>query len=551
MKNVTTAIAWDYLTNTTNLLSRLMMYFCGSIFLLQHIPSSPPTDKYSALGIDLGYKNLLFVAMWLVYYEWMGHSRITSLYRKPISTLSMVAHYYWGGMLLVACQLGILLGTWKLLFLPHMPIVWPFFYGIVFYSLFQPWLSGRSVKSLWIFLPVFMFVIYDRQLSRPINHWPNLSSMELVVGLIVIAMGFLLSLWRVSKDRSGRVNSLFANRSNKTWESLQELRMDSKHPIATPLQAYRSLDFRSRTIRLPIAVSTLLILGWIAAFVFAIANRSLESGLHIAFRVTAFAVSIQCVIAFIVGGLRPFCLPYIDPLKGWFTGTRLMNTLPISNQEIARGTLHSAGLAVTLSSTAIFLSYVLVGAFSGLTGSDQTANSYPPFQLAGFSVIEVFFTNSLSGEIIPSPDQGIAAYGSTLLTILVCMAISFIAIVSTFFLEPTFNTLKSFGVPVFLLFPISLIPPSRPAFKFLVAGMFIWLLAALLNFTSTRLRSGDLKPRSAITIWGTGVTVYLMATIAWTGTLGFERNLLLATLVVLTMLPFFAVPLAVRTYRAI
>ncbi|MFN9916542.1 MAG: hypothetical protein ACK53L_28385, partial [Pirellulaceae bacterium] len=61
----------------------------------------------------------------------LSQGSMSSLYLKPLSTTAIVNYFYWGGALLVVCQVVLMLWIWRIFFVSDLPIIGSVLFAVV------------------------------------------------------------------------------------------------------------------------------------------------------------------------------------------------------------------------------------------------------------------------------------------------------------------------------------------------------------------------------------------------------------------------------------
>jgi hypothetical protein len=353
-------------------------------------------------------------------------------------------------------------------------------------------------------------------------------AMDVVVGGVAIALGFVLSVWRVTRDRSGRHSMSLLSRLGDAWERWQTARWSiPSRPLASPADAYETFVFRSRAIAVPATIVTVLAMAWIAALFVGAISRNLGNLLEVALLGCWVAAFFQILTAAAVAILSQlYSSRWLTPPAHSVAtySTRFFETLPISNRDLAGAALRASITAMTLSMVLITGSLALVGFISRITDTKVNLLNSSGGEFAGGLLIMTFGSALISFVLVNIP-FAILAFAAK-------RAIVLAAIVA-------------FGISFLFRFPLSLS---------LGGLVLVWLLAEMVFFTVLSLRRGDVTPRSAVLIWGAGVTLAVVfLPFAWTGftkRLQAIDHLTFAFEAALLILPFLATSVAVRKFRA-
>jgi hypothetical protein len=569
MKNVTTAIAWDYLGSSLAFRTPLLFFSVLGSFLI--LIAAPSADSTPFAFIAPQCFTLLMMSL---VFELQSQIRLASFYSKPISTLSLVTHYYWGGALIIAAQATIFIGIFKLLVLPSLPIVWPVFCTVVLFGILQPWtfIGNQLALTFVVLLPVFW--------TGPMWMNANASSFRFtttgfLIGCAAFLVSYALSVWRATKNRSGRLKPNLVQRACAAWDSARGAYADTSRQYKSPTHAYCSLDSRSRTMFLPAAVAIGLISIFFAFVVSAMLNGSMNAGINFSVSGISGLIFASVWIAIFIGGIDPACLPLLPPFAKSPISTRFINTLSISNQDITRATLKSSIIAVALSSTLILLACILLFTIHQITDSDVRLPNFTLLEmLQELSTMKFLNSHELMLQVLDDDtaklplddylppvfekyamsflipdrrDRDVTFLGAQLMEILVAAALSFVLINGKLIFPSMKRWPFIWQAPIALLVLLLLTGVSAPTS--IPISLLALFTIAMVTFAVLNVRSGDFRPISAVLICVVSFTLSLIFFFVLKKSQGFDSYLLIAILTTLTTLPFVAIPLAVRNAR--
>jgi hypothetical protein len=542
MNSITAVLAWDYLRRNRRLLP-LFAFLANIPFILIVLPiHGINVSDYSYVATPIVAIVTWCTTLTVVYGVMITQRQLGGLYTRPISSLSVVAHFFSIGAIVVACLMAAVTGFWKWLVVPDFPIAWPLLFGLVSWGVSQPWfcIGVKSMRSIVIALVLIVVLClwYASRLGlvglfgegRRDVVWSESVplAMDVVVGAVAIALGFVLSVWRVTRDRSGRHSMSLLSRLGDAWERWQTARWSiPSRPLASPADAYEAFVFRSRAIAVPATIVTVLAMAWIAALFVGAISRNLGNLLEVALLGCWVAAFFQILTAAAVAILSQlYSSRWLTPPAHSVAtySTRFFETLPISNRDLAGAALRASITAMTLSMVLITGSLALVGFISRITDTKVNLLNSSGGEFAGGLLIMTFGSALISFVLVNIP-FAILAFAAK-------RAIVLAAIVA-------------FGISFLFRFPLSLS---------LGGLVLVWLLAEMVFFTVLSLRRGDVTPRSAVLIWGAGVTLAVVfLPFAWTGftkRLQAIDHLTFAFEAALLILPFLATSVAVRKFRA-
>jgi hypothetical protein len=549
MNSITAVLAWDYLRRNRRLL--LLFAFLANIpFILIVLPMQGINfSDYSYVATPIVTIVTWCITLTIVFGVMITQRQLGGLYFKPITSLAIAAHCFWFGAIAVTSLMAAVVGFWKWLVVPDFPVAWPLLFGLVSWGVSQPWfcVGVKSMRSIVIALVLIVvlcswyasrlgLVGYLGEGRRNVIWFEAVpSAMDVAVGAVAIALGFVLSVWRVTRDRSGRHSLSLLSRLGDAWERWQTARWSiPSRPLASPADAYETFVFRSRAIAVPATIVTVLAMAWIAALFVGAISRTVSNTLVIAMTGCWVAAQIQVLVAAAVAILTHlyFSKQARSPVFGSDRrssgslgpySTRFFETLPIATGDIAGATLRASLTAVSLSTVALTGSVALVGLLIRLTDTEVSLMNDSGVGLATMSLATTFGSAFVSYVLLNIP-----------------FAISALAATQTIWLAVT----SAFGISLFL-----------HSLFYLLTGVpfLIWLLAEMVFFTVLSLRRGDVTPRSAVLIWGAGaaltVVVSLLAATESPDNFGAEDVVKFSFAAALAILPFLSTPIAVRRFR--
>jgi hypothetical protein len=295
------------------------------------------------------------------------------LYRKPISSTAITNFYFWGGALLVAGQVGVLMALLRSMFMPEWPIASPVLFSVVLWAAFQPFVR-TSEQAIWwyalapgVVILMFLWLMRSHGISMEeggiygpkANYWSKITGIDLLIATGTVLTGYALTNYRIRNHRCGRpVPSLLS------WKEVQTFR--------SMVHAHQWFDFRSRTSLFAMLVLAQLAIFWVIALICALRNPKV--GWDIAFSGTILALIDQWlaqILIAVTSSLGHSAKPVHARDKDLGTSkprtdgiSSYLQTLPISPPEMARAMLRSSALSVAIATTAIALSLALLGGLS-------------------------------------------------------------------------------------------------------------------------------------------------------------------------------------------
>jgi hypothetical protein len=386
MNSLTAVLAWDYLRRNNRMLGFFFListFFVVGTQLLQR-SITPLPESLGSFKMMVYNTTVPYVVYFIMFGMMLTQQQITQLYLKPISSFAMVGFFYLWGALLLAGQVSVIVGLGNLFFSADWSIAQTVLFSMLFWGLTHPLgiINPKTgVDVVLYFLPqialTYWCVVWNGLAAFGIEiKGSNLrfaaipSAASLSVTAAAFALGFCLSVWRVSRDRSGQTwlaSRVRGNPSSKnkvmptsetkprSWAFLQE----SLRPLRSPLEAYQKFDFRYRTIAIPAYVAIVLVsLSLMIAF-FLIIKDDIGRWPKGAFYATCGAACAQpiaawFILAFKLANRSPMiashsALTRSSLVKLQDSQERFFFNLPISDREIAAATLRSSLIAVGIS----------------------------------------------------------------------------------------------------------------------------------------------------------------------------------------------------------
>jgi hypothetical protein len=388
MNSLTAVLAWDYLRRHYRVLGyyfAISTFFVVALHLTQGFFGIEQSTEYLGFRKSLQYNMSVPVLAWLIMIGMMvTQQQITQLYLKPISSFAMVSFFYWWGALLVAGQVAVIVCLVNLLFSADWPIAQSVLFSMLYWGLTHSW--GVANPNTIAYLVVFFISLiasfyWYMALHGVVTFGHNIvgtyfrlaalpSAANVSVTAAAIALGFCLSVWRVSRDRSGQT-SLFTgvrrdsstdNKVNpvsetkpRSWAFLQE----PLRRILSPREAYQRFDFRYRTRTIPAYVAFVFVSLLLFLAVVRISMGEIGGWRTDAFYATCVAACAQPMAACYILTLKlsnrsPMmashsALTRSSLVKLQDSQERFFFNLPISDREIAAATLRSSLIAVGIS----------------------------------------------------------------------------------------------------------------------------------------------------------------------------------------------------------
>lgn len=385
MQSITKILLWEYVArNRWYLLACPILACIPPCLLLAMLRGlDKATIPRELLGIHI--VSVLSIVIVVAAGVALTQGSPSRLYRKPISSTAITNFFFWGGALLVAGQVALLMTMLRSIFKIDWPVASPVLFSVVFWAAFQPF-TRTSEQVLWWYalvpgVVILMFLWLMRShgilfegggvFGANAHYWSQITGTDLLIAAGTVLTGYALTNWRIKEHRCGRtVPSLLPGKK--------------LHPFGSMVQAYQWFDFRSRTSAFAMVVLAQLVIFWGIAMICALRNPKV--GWDIAFFGTFLAVIDQWLAAILIAltsQLGNSAKPILALDKDLGTSHRrtdgmstYLQTLPISPAEMARAMLRSSALSVAIATTAIALSLTLLGGLS-----QPWTGTFDPLQL--------------------------------------------------------------------------------------------------------------------------------------------------------------------------
>ncbi|MFM7564823.1 MAG: hypothetical protein ACKO81_17560, partial [Planctomycetota bacterium] len=334
---------------------------------------------------------LLFIVI-LGVFESQGS--LKSLYSKPISTTGLVSYLFWGGAILVAAEVALLIFLCRSLLGSTWPFAGPILFAVVFWGWTQVLFRVSMRTFLWIpaMLMVFAALLYwsmyrhgvapkeGGMIDSSVHYWSALTGLDVLIAIASLLATFSLTIWRVTCDRSGRPAWPAFGKAETRRSTISKERAPALKTFVSGQNAHEWFDFRNRNASLPLVVSAELLMIWFIAFAIYPFNGNLKASWQVAFSGTLFVVITQFVAAIFI---------HLAAMKGHsvqdyqeaareqrrrkpvpFGISQFLTALPITTPQIASAMLRSSARAAGIAAIVIFASFALLGGLSWILAGD-------------------------------------------------------------------------------------------------------------------------------------------------------------------------------------
>lgn len=395
MQSVTTALTWEYFARNRWLLLLVPLLSSG-IALITLLPlrgvdlSAVPQREL----ISIQLINVLCLVVAIVACVMGTQGSMSQLYLKPLSTAAIVNFFYWGGALLVACQVALILWMWKIFFVSDWPIVGSVLFAVVCWGAFQPIFRGSLNSLSWVILaPAAFFILcfwlmakhgipmqHGGMLSSQVHYWDSISGSDGLIAITTLCIGFVFTVWRVNYDRSGRRRRTLTDHVRNFFASIDARSASRMRHFETPVQAQAWCDFQSRTASIVWPVLSILPWFWLLAIIAGAISQDLSSGLTFAVLGAYFAAFLQIIAAFFVPWAHHLRQMVIQEYPSGEPNNRknslplgmspYLFSLPMSDRQRATAILRSSAWACGIASATILLSFAVPIGLSWVFGAD-------------------------------------------------------------------------------------------------------------------------------------------------------------------------------------
>jgi hypothetical protein len=549
MQSVTAALTWEYLAR-----NRWMLWLTPLLASAVAFTTMLPLSSVGVSGVpqsevvSIHLINVLCLVVIIGGGVMATQGKMSPLYLKPISTTAIVNFFYWGGALLVACQVALMLWMWKVFFVSDWPMIGSVLFAVVCWGVFQPIFRG-SLKSLsWLIVAPAAFLILcfwlmakhgmpvqrAGMLSPQVHYWDSISGSDGLIAITTLGISYVLTLWRVSYDRSGRRRRTWTDRVRDFFASIDARSASRMRLFESPVHAQAWYDFLSRTATIPWSVLGVLPWVWLLAIIVGTISQDLGTGLTFALVAVILAAVVQIIPAF----LLPF-VPFLGQSvnRDMLTGEHInigsslplgtspyLFSLPMSDRQRAQAILRSSAWACGIASATILLSFAVPLGLSWVFGADLfMGKKEEPVKL---------------GVLVPW------------FLVVVCggsMLLSFVFATLVFMFDSRKWNLRGWITPVILVAVLlaSLTPIALP----LSIGLGAIAAGYLVYATVQAVLQEDISWVGAGLVWLAGVACAAGLVFGMPSELGTLGWVLGGILLSLAMLPFFTTASALRDLR--
>ncbi|MFN9626004.1 MAG: hypothetical protein ACK6AT_07025 [Planctomycetota bacterium] len=540
MQSIVAALSWEYYArNRWMLLFFPLLANIPALCMLLPLKSISPDASFmsSPLLIGIQVTLILSIVLMVCFGVLTTQGGLKRFYRLPISTLQITSYYFWSGAVIVGAQIALVLWLWRILLPIDWPIAAPVLFSVVCWCALQPLVRGQSQSLWWIVLAIlivialFLWLLMSHgiplqqggMLASQIHYWTVISRTDWLITFGSLGLAYWLTVLRVTYDRSGRGKMSLLEKIELAWEAIESRWFRGSRKFRSPIQAYSWSDFRRRLIAIPTLVVVSVIVTWLIAILVSILQQDISPLLKIAFGGTYLASGLQVYIAFLFGflnlfgrSLARFEAPDLQQKKSGlsdFDFGPFMDHLPISAKDKASALRRSSWIATLISSAVVTLSYLIIAALGGGSGDGTDIKSwkYICFMLGSAMLLTFVFSN-LKLSIAPALCR----------IDLWIWPLSILAILLAFRLPLGLCVSATFGVLV---------------------------LVALVSSTIESKLSKDISLGIAVGVWILGSSIAVATCYMFGNELGSVGMLLVASLVGLSMLPFFSTASGLRNAR--
>lgn len=540
MQSIIATLSWEYYArNRWMLLFFPLLANIPALCVLLPLKSISPDASFMSSPLLIGIQVTLILCM--VFMMCFGvlttQGSLKRFYRLPISTFQITNYYFWSGAAVVAAQIALVLWLWRILLPIDWPIAAPVLFSVVCWCALQPVVRGQS-RSLWwialallIVVALFFWLLMSHgiplqkggMLTSQIHYWTVISGTDWLITLGSISLAYWLTLLRVTYDRSGRGKMSLLERIELVWEAIESKWLSGSRNFKSPIQAYSWYDFRRRLIAIPTLVVGSLVVTWLIAILVSILQRDSATLLKIAIGGTYLSAILQVYTAMLFGFLNIFGRslarlesPDLELKRSRSSDFELgpfMDHLPISASDKASALRRSSWISTLISSAVLILSYLLIAILGGGLGDGTDIKSWKYICLMlGSAMLLTFVFSNLKLSIAPALTR----------VDLWIWPLSILAILVAFRLPLGLCVSATFGVLV---------------------------LVALVSSTIESQLKNDLSRGIAVGVWLLGAFIAVATCYMFGNELGSVGMLLVASLVGLSMLPFFSTASGLRKAR--
>jgi hypothetical protein len=508
---------WGFLTAVLGMVGLPALIFCA----LKYEGALPSGDD--ELSVRFCHVIVLVQAFAYTVVIASALDRPTRLYTYPVSAATLAAVRLLPGMAVAIVLSLVSTAAVNALF----DLGWPLWGPALFCAAALALSEGAirlTERGAWLFpgfgIPTTLLGMWGKArfgplFSNPAHLWTEVTATEILTMICVALIGYAAAVEGISRERRG--DPLRTPRLKAWLERLLDPAPAFGLPFASPLQAQFWFEWRQKG-----GMPVLVVIGMIAAFlgwlIFNRVPRELFEGF-------LAGGAILPMVGFVMG----LVIGHVGPMDGRFEMGNFYATRPLTNPDLARIILKTAGRNVLVS----WLAWLAV--YLALMGIDWATQSQPimltELEKLGWSYIPL----SLLATWLTVTQIAMAGLcgKQNLLTGIVCAAFALII------------ALTVFGRFV-------LAPEERQPFFFgcLITLMVVFILGTVWAFTAAR-RQALVSPRATWT--AAAISISLSGAVlvhwAWQERLPLPMYLGIVGLAALVVLPLAGTPLALAWNR--
>ncbi|MFO0064547.1 MAG: hypothetical protein ACK523_01165, partial [Pirellulaceae bacterium] len=209
MQSITKSLFWEYVARNRWSLLAYPLLACVPSFLLLSMLHGIDTAgvRQELLGIHIA--SVLCVVIAVVAGVALTQGSPSRLYMKPISSTAITNFFFWGGALLVACQVAVLMTMLRLIFMPEWPIASPVLFSVVFWAAFQPFVRTSEQVVWWyalvpgVVILMFLWLMLGHGIlfeeggvfGPKAHYWSEITGPELLIAPGPVLTGYALPIW--------------------------------------------------------------------------------------------------------------------------------------------------------------------------------------------------------------------------------------------------------------------------------------------------------------------------------------------------------------------
>jgi len=543
MNTIHATLTWEYLARNRWALALPFLIAVATALLvllpLKSLDFSP--DARELVGLQLVLLWALIFIVILGVFESQGS--LKHLYSKPISTTGLVSYFFWGGALLVAAEVALLIFFCRSLLGSTWPFAGPMLFAVVFWGWTQVLFRVSMRTFLWVpaTLVIFAALLYwsmyhhgvapkeGGMIDSSVHYWSTLTGLDVVIAIASLLATFSLTTWRVTCDRSGRPAWPALGNVRTHWPTSNKERAQVLKTFVSAQSAHEWFDFRNKNASLPLVVLAELLLIWFIAFAIYPFYGNLRVSWQVAFSGTLFVVITQFVAAIFV---------HISAMKGHsvqdyqgpgreqrhrkpvpFGISQFLKALPLSTPQIASAMLRSSARAAGGAAILIFASLALLGGLRWISGDGVGYLSDSKFNYWKL------------------------AFAMTTCSLLLTFAVLNL----TCLYAPRRVSWEHWVAPLAIL--LNMLSFWSPAFPFVSLGAAGLALCGFSYASLQSVKRSDIPLSNAALLWVAGLAATASLIFSLPPDTRMSLGPLLGTLVLLGLLPFFTTASALRFLR--